>query len=70
LKEEAIALSMPTKHTAEWMIFYVCPPGQPQEPAGILLIDRASDRLRIRMKTELNKKNEDIALVWSGLAEA
>jgi hypothetical protein len=69
LVEEPIALPMPTKHAAEWMIFYVCPPGQPQEPAGILLIDSVSDRLRVRMKTELNTENEDIALVWSGLAE-
>jgi hypothetical protein len=60
---------MPNKHFAEWMIIYVCPPGQPREPAGIFLVDNDSGRLLLRVKEELDTGNEDIALVWRGFAE-
>jgi hypothetical protein len=60
---------MPTERAAEWMILYVCPPGQAHEPAAILLVDHTSDELMVRTKTELNTDDEDVALVWSGVVE-
>ena len=50
------------------MILYACDPGQHLEPAGIFLVDDQWERPAVRVKKELDAKNEDIILVWSGLA--
>ena len=64
-----IALSMTTTNAAVWTILYVCPPSEPKEAVGILLVDSTADRLLIRVKEELNTVDEDIEIVWGSFAE-
>ena len=60
---------MTTTNAAVWTILYVCPPSQPKEAVGILIVDSATDRLFIRVKDELTTVNEDIEAVWGSFAE-
>jgi|GEM_PF-3404733 len=56
---------MPSANIAEWMILFACPPGKPQEPAGILLLDKSSDQLFFRLKTRLSTSDDEINEVWN-----
>jgi hypothetical protein len=60
---------MTSATTAVWSILYVCPPSEPTEVAGILLVDTATDRLLARLKQRLSTLNEDIDLIWGSFAE-
>jgi hypothetical protein len=60
---------MTTTSTAIWTILYACPPSEPKEAAGILLVDSTADSLLIRVKEQLNTVDEDIDLIWGSLAE-
>ena len=60
---------MTTTNAAVWTILYVCPPSEPREAVGILLVDSTADRLLIRVKEDLNTVDEDIDAVWGSFAE-
>ena len=54
---------------AEWLLIMICPPAGQPEPAGILLLDRASNQLFFRLKGDLHTRDEDIDMVWEQFAE-
>ena len=60
---------MTTTTAAVWTILYVCPPSEPKEAAGILLVDSTADCLLIRVKEKLNTVDQDIEVVWGSFAE-
>jgi hypothetical protein len=59
---------MSNPHVTDWMLVLVCAPGREPEPAGLLLLDAASNRLSIRLKPSLNQTDESILEVWQDLA--
>ncbi len=55
-------------HTADWMLVLICAPGMEPEPAGVLLLDRASNQLSIRLKPFIAQTDKGILEVWQDLA--
>jgi hypothetical protein len=53
---------------ADWSILLVYAPGTEPEPAGVLLLDRQSNRLFVRLKPLLHQTDETILEVWQDLA--
>ena len=53
----------------DWLTVLVCVPGSTTEHAGILLLDKASNRLFVRLKTAPTDWPEDFAMVWDSFAE-
>lgn len=52
----------------EWLLISICPPSEPIQPAGVLLLDRRSNVLLFRLK-DLLTGNEDVDLLWPHFAE-
>ncbi len=50
------------------MLVFVCAPGAEQEPAGVLLLDPASNQLLIKLKPSLEQTDESILEVWQVMA--
>jgi len=59
---------MSNAHMADWMLLFVCAPGMEPEPAGVLLLDRQSNQLSVRLKPSLDQTDESILEVWQYLA--
>ena len=58
----------PRISTAEWAIALLCLPGKLPEPAGILLIDPYSDHLAVKLKMNVEIKDEVVSAFWNELA--
>jgi hypothetical protein len=57
---------MSSAKTGEWMLVLCCVPGEVPEPSGVLLLDTASDRLAVRIKS-LALEDEILSEAWNGL---
>jgi hypothetical protein len=56
-------------HTADWMLVFICAPEKEPEPAGVLLLDRASNQLSVKLKPTslLAQTDESILEIWEYL---
>jgi hypothetical protein len=59
---------MPIEKHAEWMVVLLCLPDKAPEPAGILLLDIASDQLAVKLKTNRSMEDETVSAFWNDLA--
>jgi hypothetical protein len=53
--------------TVEWSLLIVQQPAGDRSPVGILLLDRASDELYVRLLPELKEADRDVREFWDEL---
>lgn len=56
-----------TVKRGQWTLLLLRPPGEQPIPGGVLLVDPTSDRLFVRLRTDLVEIDPDVALVWDEL---
>ncbi len=61
-------VSMPIPVEADWMLILVCAPDRSVETAGVLLLDRNSNQIFMRLKALLNQTDESIRDIWKDVA--
>jgi len=66
-KHESTMARNDVGRSMEWVLLIAQLPGQEGLPAGILLLDRASDELYIKLLPELNGAPEEASEVWREL---
>jgi hypothetical protein len=55
--------------TADWMIMFLCEPGETPVPVGILLLP-GPNRIVAKLKSDLTSADETILAVWDGMVRA
>jgi len=60
---------MSSAQTNEWLLLLLCPPGEPRQPAGILLLDSVSNKLDIKLNPTINVEDELVLEFWAELAD-
>jgi hypothetical protein len=55
--------------TCEWLLLLLCPPGEPPQPAGVLLLDSVSDKLDIKLKPTIDIEDEVVLEVWAEIED-
>lgn len=60
---------MPIANLAEWMIVFVCLPGTSQVPAGIVIFEKGTNRLAVKLKAAIETEDEAISAMWKELPE-
>ncbi len=58
---------MSNPRTLEWMLLSFHPPGETEEPAGIIVVD-SSNRVIVKCKRKLTSSNDrSVQAIWSGM---
>src|SRR5437763_6243872 len=60
-------LGTQTVRRGEWSLLLLRPPGEQMIPGGVLLLDPVSDKLYVRLRTDLVDLDPDVLLIWEEL---
>ena len=62
-------LASDTVKSAEWVMLFATLPRRARQPAGVLLLDPATDELHIRLRDDLDRIDDDFSEVWAVLGD-